>query len=299
MYIVSNNGIEIEKIEEFEKTGEFTFPEDYKDFLHCTNGGILNDEIGIPIDIPNTNIKIFIKKFYGIGTGEDSLEAVNWHIKEELIGEDENTDSDDNSNDDSSLESTENLDEVQDDGQEELSTDADYEIENKLLVIGEDILGQLIVLNFVRDISYICYWDKDMKNPNSTVDENAYYIADSFEELVYMIEKNEKGDENMGKIDYLPLGSIVLMDGGIQKILITSRGLVVAHNDEQFFFDYAGVPYPQGLISDDLLYFNHENIAKVVFEGFKDDDDAVIVNNINRFIEDHPNMIKGDPQNWE
>ena len=68
----------------------------------------------------------------------------------------------------------------------------------------------------------------------------------------------------MEKVNYLPLGSIVLMDGGIQKILITSRGLVVAHNDEQVFFDYAGVPYPQGLISDDLLYFNHENIAKTL-----------------------------------
>lgn len=284
MYIVSNRGIGIEKIEEFEKMINLTLPDDYKDFLIHTNGGILNGDEGITIAIPNTDIKFSMKKFYGIATEEDCLELVNRHIWEELS-------------------ETESMEGDQDDFSQhnEVSEQADFkpelEAEYRLLVIGEDVLGQFIAINFVGDFSYVCYWDKDMKQSKSE-DENAYYISNSFEEFVYIIEKNEKGDENMEKVNYLPLGSIVLMEGGIQKLIITSRGIVVQHNGEEVFFDYAAVPYPQGLISDDLLYFNHENIAKVVFEGYKDDDDEVIVGNINKFIENHPNMIKGDAQNW-
>lgn len=95
----------------------------------------------------------------------------------------------------------------------------------------------------------------------------------------------------MEKINYYPLGSIVLLDGGIQKLMITSRGLIV-NNDEggEVFYDYAGVPYPEGLITDTLVYFNHEGVVKVVFEGYHDDDDKIVVDNINRYLESHPNM---------
>ncbi|HCW04835.1 MAG TPA: hypothetical protein DGK91_10130 [Clostridium sp.] len=61
------------------------------------------------------------------------------------------------------------------------------------------------------------------------------------------------------KIDYLPLGSIVILNGG------------------SF--------YPQGLIGDQIMYFNHEDIKKVVFTGFSDDDDKLMVENINEWFE--------------
>lgn len=284
MYIVSNRGVSADKIDEFEKMINLKLPEDYKDFLLHTNGGILNDDIGINISIPNTDIKFAMKKFYGISTEEDCLELVNRKVWEDLLEYENPKDSKEDLFQQSGL--------IEQSDSEFVST-----LEYRPLVIGEDVLGQYVAINFVGDFSYVCYWDKDMKQSKSE-DENAYYISNSFEEFVYIIEKNEKGDENMEKVNYLPLGSIVLMEGGIQKLIITSRGLVVQHNGEEVFFDYAAVPYPQGLISDDLLYFNHENIAKVVFEGYKDDDDEVIVGNINKFIENHPNMIKGDAQNW-
>ncbi len=94
----------------------------------------------------------------------------------------------------------------------------------------------------------------------------------------------------MERINYYPLGSVVLLDGGIQKLLITSRGLIVNQDGEEVFYDYAGVPYPDGLVSDTIAYFNHDGIVKVVFEGYHDDDDEVIVNNINRFLENNPDI---------
>lgn len=97
----------------------------------------------------------------------------------------------------------------------------------------------------------------------------------------------------MDKVKFHALGSIVLLDGGIQKIVITSRGLIVNNNGEEMFFDYAGVPYPEGVINDRLLYFNHDGIAKVIFEGYSDGDDEIFVDNINRYLEAHPDTKRG------
>ena len=42
-------------------------------------------------------------------------------------------------------------------------------------------------------------------------------------------------------IDYLPLGSIVLLKNGVQKALIISRAINVRNGDKDFFFDYGGL----------------------------------------------------------
>jgi hypothetical protein len=113
-----------------------------------------------------------------------------------------------------------------------------------------------------------------------------------------MKKDNKKGEEVMERINYLPLGSIVLLNGGIQKIIIISRGLIVENNGQELFFDYAGVPYPRGLVGDSVAYFNADNIAKVVFEGYSDEDNQVIVDNINKYIESKPNLVRGNVENW-
>ena len=99
-------------------------------------------------------------------------------------------------------------------------------------------------------------------------------------------------------INYVPLGSIVLLKGGAQKLLVISRAINVKHEGKTFFFEYGGVPYPDGLISDQMAYFNHENISKVVFEGYKDVDNENMVENINRYLEQNPNVVMGNAKNW-
>ena len=89
--------------------------------------------------------------------------------------------------------------------------------------------------------------------------------------------------EGKEKIDYLPLGSIVILKGGVQKVVIIARGLVTAVTAPAGFFDYGGCLYQQGIIGDQIMYFNHEDIAKIVFEGYTDDDDKMMVDNINEW----------------
>lgn len=102
----------------------------------------------------------------------------------------------------------------------------------------------------------------------------------------------------MERINYLPLGSIVLLKGGLQKLMIMSRAVNVKNNDMIYFFDYAAVAYPDGYVGDKLAYFNMDKISKVVFEGYHDIDDENAVDNINIFLNEHPEIIKGSPEDW-
>lgn len=97
-------------------------------------------------------------------------------------------------------------------------------------------------------------------------------------------------------INYLPLGSVVLLKGGIQKLLVVSRGINVRQNGEILFFDYGGVLYPEGLVSDQMAYFNHDGIEKVLFEGYSDEESKIIENNINNYVRNNHGLKRGNPQ---
>ena len=94
----------------------------------------------------------------------------------------------------------------------------------------------------------------------------------------------------MKKIEFLPLGSVVVLEGGSQRVIIVGRGLNVNDQGETFFFDYAGVPYPNGMVGDRIAYFDHDAIARVFFTGYSDDEDKIIVDRMNEYIAENPDL---------
>lgn len=102
----------------------------------------------------------------------------------------------------------------------------------------------------------------------------------------------------MEQMKYLPLGSIVVLHGGVQKLMIVGRGLNVKKDDETYFFDYGAVMFPQGLVGDELVYFDHIGIAKVVSYGYMDEDSAIIDAQLVKYVQDHPNIKRADPDRW-
>lgn len=73
------------------------------------------------------------------------------------------------------------------------------------------------------------------------------------------------------RYDYLlPIGSIVKVKDVEQRLMIIGvlqRGRSVPDKT----FDYAAVPYPEGLHDNRLnIGFDHSNIEEVVFRGFED-----------------------------
>lgn len=95
--------------------------------------------------------------------------------------------------------------------------------------------------------------------------------------------------------NFLPLGSIVVLAGGVKKLLIVSRGNIL--NDT--YFDYGAILYPEGMIDDNMAYFNASDIIKIVHEGYTDEDNALIIETINRAYETYTSQETTEKQEIE
>ena len=98
---------------------------------------------------------------------------------------------------------------------------------------------------------------------------------------------------------FIPLGSIVLLNDGVKKLMIIARAITIKNGDEEFYFDYGAVFYPEGLIGDELAYFNKDDIAKVVAEGYVDSDEEQMINNIDIYLSKLSGVKKGNVKDWK
>ena len=87
---------------------------------------------------------------------------------------------------------------------------------------------------------------------------------------------------------FLPLGTIVLLKGGTKRIMIC--GYCVSSKEIQNqIFDYCGCLYPEGFLSaDKTLLFNHDQISKVYYLGYQDEEENVFQNKLKDIV----SMIK-------
>lgn len=70
---------------------------------------------------------------------------------------------------------------------------------------------------------------------------------------------------------FLPVGSAVMLKGATRAIIIV--GYSVIEEDKSQVWDYLGCAYPFGVIDTDKnLLFNRDQIEKVLFEGYSDDE---------------------------
>ena len=82
--------------------------------------------------------------------------------------------------------------------------------------------------------------------------------------------------------EYLPIGSVILLDNGEKKLMIYGRKQI--HDDTGDVFDYISCLYPEGNLGDEHTYlFNHENIKEVVFKGFVDEEESEFLKVIEAF----------------
>jgi hypothetical protein len=73
---------------------------------------------------------------------------------------------------------------------------------------------------------------------------------------------------------FLPIGTIVTLNGGDKKLMIFGRLQKDTANDK--VFDYVGCPYPEGNVSPKATFlFNHADIAWVHYLGYADEDETV------------------------
>ncbi|MBT2214618.1 DUF4176 domain-containing protein [Virgibacillus dakarensis] len=81
----------------------------------------------------------------------------------------------------------------------------------------------------------------------------------------------------------LPIGSVVLLHDGEQKLMITGRKPIVETiRKEEVYMDYIACIYPSGVLDENVYFFNQEDIAEVIFTGYAAEEEAEIA----RFIKD-------------
>ncbi len=83
---------------------------------------------------------------------------------------------------------------------------------------------------------------------------------------------------------FLPIGTVVLLKGGKKRAMITGFCSIAQENQEKIY-DYSGCVYPEGyLSSNQVCLFDHDQIDKVFFVGFEDDEERVFKDKLNKIV---------------
>lgn len=76
-------------------------------------------------------------------------------------------------------------------------------------------------------------------------------------------------------------------------MLIIARMIVAPVKGDFYRFDYGAWLYPEGVVGENLIYFNHEDIFKIVQEGYTNDENELMLENIAAVI-DETDIPKGN-----
>ena len=106
---------------------------------------------------------------------------------------------------------------------------------------------------------------------------------------------------------YLPLGTVVVLNGGQKELMIMSY--CILPTGEAYdkagkvdvkgkMFDYGACAYPEGMITSDQLFaFNHENITKIVAMGYQSDKQKELSEFLVKAIEERNQRIAAEQAN--
>ena len=84
---------------------------------------------------------------------------------------------------------------------------------------------------------------------------------------------------------YLPIGSVVLLKGGKKRAMITGFCSVAQDNQDKIY-DYSGCVYPEGyLSSNQVCLFDHDQIEKIFFLGFEDEEETIFKEKLKVIVE--------------
>lgn len=77
-------------------------------------------------------------------------------------------------------------------------------------------------------------------------------------------------------VEYLPIGTIVLLKNTKKRLMIYGRK--ETHLESKQVFDYIGCLFPEGYIDDDFVFFfNEDQIGEVIHLGLKDPEDEAFI----------------------
>lgn len=89
---------------------------------------------------------------------------------------------------------------------------------------------------------------------------------------------------------YLPIGSVILLNGGTKRLMITGF-CIVPNDDKNKVFDYSGCLYPEGVISSDqIALFNHDQIKTIYAIGYSDEEEKQFKEKLKKTLGENNNV---------
>ena len=68
----------------------------------------------------------------------------------------------------------------------------------------------------------------------------------------------------------LPVGSVVKVTGSEQEFVIISQLPVTEIDGKQGYFEFGAAMLPMGISSQEMIFFNSEDVAKIIYLGYID-----------------------------
>lgn len=82
------------------------------------------------------------------------------------------------------------------------------------------------------------------------------------------------------KKEILPLGSVVLLNGGSKKVMIIGYCMKTPEKPNKMY-DYCGCVFPEGVLRSDVTcVFDHEQIKEIYFSGFKNEESNKFIDRV-------------------
>lgn len=79
--------------------------------------------------------------------------------------------------------------------------------------------------------------------------------------------------------EFLPVGSVVLLNGGEKRVMICGR--IQAQAGADVIYDYSACYYPEGIIDPkSMFFFNRDAIETVYFRGYEDQEELDYRHNV-------------------
>ncbi|MBW6411939.1 DUF4176 domain-containing protein [Clostridium weizhouense] len=83
----------------------------------------------------------------------------------------------------------------------------------------------------------------------------------------------------------LPIGSVVLLKDSDKKLMIVGRLQKQVGDEKEIGYDYSACLYPEGnLRPDSLFLFNNEQIERIYFIGFQDEEELEFNKKLSDYI---------------
>lgn len=72
--------------------------------------------------------------------------------------------------------------------------------------------------------------------------------------------------------EFLPVGSVVMLNGGNKRVMICGR--IQAQAGTDVIYDYSACYYPEGILDPkSMFFFNRGDIETVYFRGYEDQEE--------------------------